>query len=281
MTHGSQEGTERSLLENPYARALVLMEPMRAPVIQAAIEVLDPPAGSHGLDAGCGIGLHVMSLAEAVGTTGRVTGLDLNLDMLDLARSLAEERRLSERVAFQEGDVRNLPFEDASFDWTWSVDCIGYAPLEPLPLIKELARVVRPGGVVAIMAWSSETLLPGYPYLESMLRMTDRGLAPFNRRSKPENHFLRALGWFRDAGLRDLAVHSFAGTVHAPLDARSREAMVALFDMRWGGVGGELERDKLGTYRRLCLPDSRDFLPEHPDYVGFFTYTMFSGKVPN
>jgi demethylmenaquinone methyltransferase/2-methoxy-6-polyprenyl-1,4-benzoquinol methylase len=184
-------------------------------------------------------------------------------------------------VSFREGDVRKLPFEDDSFDWTWSVDCIGYAPLEPLPLIKELKRVVRPGGVLAIMAWSSETLLPGYPYLESMLRMTDRGLAPFTRGSKPENHFLRAMGWFREAGLQDLAVHSFAGTVHAPLDERTREAMVSLFDMRWGGVEGELERDKLGTYRRFCLPDSHDFLPDHPDYVGFFTYTMFWGQVPN
>lgn len=156
---------------------------------------------------------------------------------------------------------------------------MGYAPMEPLPLIRELARVVRPGGTVAILAWSSETLLPGYPYVEGMLKMTDRGLAPFTRGSRPENHFLRALGWFRKAGLRELGARSFAGTVHAPLDALTREAMVALFDMRWSGVGRELERDKLGTFRRFCLPDSRHFLPDHPDYTGFFTYTMFHGGV--
>ncbi len=67
---------------------------------------------------------------------------------------------LSERISFREGDVNKLPFADETFDWAWSMDCVGYAPIEPLPLVKELARVVKPGGSVAILAWSSEKLLP-------------------------------------------------------------------------------------------------------------------------
>lgn len=84
MKSGTPDGAENKLLENPYARALMLMEPMRASLIQAAIEALDLPQGSHGLDTGCGIGLHVMALAEAVGPAGQVTGLDLNADLLEI-----------------------------------------------------------------------------------------------------------------------------------------------------------------------------------------------------
>ena len=90
MKRDAQNGTIKLLLEDPYVHALMVMEPMRVPVIQAAIEALTLPCESHGLDAGCGIGLQAMALAEAVGPAGRVTGLDLNPDLLDLARSLVE-----------------------------------------------------------------------------------------------------------------------------------------------------------------------------------------------
>ena len=67
--------------------------------------------------------------------------------------------------ASKEGSVTELPFDDDTFVWAGSMDCVGYLPLEPAPLLSELARVVRPGGRVAILAWSSEKLLPGYPLL--------------------------------------------------------------------------------------------------------------------
>jgi len=113
--------------------------------------------------------------------------------------------------------VSKLPFDDDTFDWAWSVDCVGYAPLEPLPLVKELARLVKPGGSVAILAWSSQMLLPGYPVLEARLNATSSGIAPFTRGKRPELHFLRALGWFRDAGLEEPTARTFAGDACAPL----------------------------------------------------------------
>ena len=88
---------------------------------------------------------------------------------------------LSERITFREGDVNQLPFDDDTFDWAWSVDCVGYAPMEPLPLVQELARVVKPGGSVAILAWSSEMLLPGHPLLEARLAATTAGLPLLSR----------------------------------------------------------------------------------------------------
>jgi len=87
--------------------------------------------------AGCGISLQAIMLAEAMGPGGRVTGVDLSPEFLDCTRSIAEKAGMSEQVSFQEGDMNNLPFDNDAFDWVWSANCAGYAPGEPLPLLKE------------------------------------------------------------------------------------------------------------------------------------------------
>jgi demethylmenaquinone methyltransferase/2-methoxy-6-polyprenyl-1,4-benzoquinol methylase len=61
-----------------YAHMLYLSNFLREPIIPSAIEALQFPPGSLGLDAGCGIGSHTLLLAEAVAPAGHVTGLDLS-----------------------------------------------------------------------------------------------------------------------------------------------------------------------------------------------------------
>ncbi|MBN2149576.1 MAG: class I SAM-dependent methyltransferase [Anaerolineales bacterium] len=263
-----------------YIQSLIVTNPLIEPTMLAAIQALLLPLGSRGLDAGCGIGLQTLPLAKAVGHAGHVTGLDLSAEFLDLAGEMVEEAGLSERISFKQGDVRELPFEDASFDWAWSANCVGYAPLEPLPLIKEMARVVKPGGMLAILAWSSQMLLPGYPLLEARLNATAAGMAPFARGKREELHFLRALGWFRQAGLANPTARTISGQAYAPLTDDLRRGLVALFEMRWPGVETELAPEDLAAYRRLCLPESPGFIVGHPDYYAFFTYSMFCGSVP-
>jgi demethylmenaquinone methyltransferase/2-methoxy-6-polyprenyl-1,4-benzoquinol methylase len=252
---------------------------LREPALRSAIQALQLPSGSRGLDAGCGFGLQALMLAEVVGPAGHVTGLDLSAEILAYAQEIVQQAGLSERISFREGDVRKLPFDDHAFDWAWSVDCVGYAPMEPLPLVVELARVVKPGGSVAILAWSSEKLLPGYPQLEARLGATSAGIAPFVQGKKPELHFSRALGWFREAGLEACAARTFAGDAHAPLTGELRSALIALFEMRWPGVESELSQEDWAEVQRLCLPESPDFVLDRPDYYAFFTYSMFQGVV--
>ncbi len=261
------------------AHKLYLSDFLREPVIRSAIQALQLPLGSRGLDAGCGIGSHTMLLAEAVGPAGHVTGLDLSSAFLVHARETAKRSGLSERVSFREGDVNKLPFDHDTFDWVWSVDCVGYAPGEPVTLLKELARVVKPGGSVAILAWSSQQLLPGYPLLEARLNATSSGIAPFVKGKRPESHFFRALGWFRKAGLEEPTAQTFVGNVQAPLSDDTRSALISLFQMRWGEPRSELSPEEWEEYQLLSHPQSPHFILNLPDYYAFFTYSLFRGKV--
>ena len=75
--------------------------PLRDPAIREAIRMLNPPEGSEGLDAGCGIGSHTLLLAEAVGPGGHVTGLDLFAEFVTHAR---EQAKRSGRLRVLEDD---------------------------------------------------------------------------------------------------------------------------------------------------------------------------------
>jgi ubiquinone/menaquinone biosynthesis C-methylase UbiE len=262
-----------------YMHSILVANPLRESTLRAAIETLQLPPGSRGLDAGCGIGLQCLLLSEAVGLTGHVTGLDVSREFLNRGKEIVNEAGLSERISFQEGDVANIPFDNKTFDWAWSADCIGYGPWEPLPLLKELAQVVKPGGIVAISGWSSENVLPGYPRLEARLRATSGGIAPFVQGKKPETHFLRALSWFREIGLKEPAAKVFADSFYAPLSPEIRNALLDLFNMRWPNVELELSSNDLSEFRRLCQPDSPDFILNRSDYYAFFTHTLFWGKI--
>jgi demethylmenaquinone methyltransferase/2-methoxy-6-polyprenyl-1,4-benzoquinol methylase len=177
--------------------------------------------------------------------------------------------------------MNDLPFDDDTFDWMWSMDCVGYAPVEPLPLIRELVRVVKPGGAVAILAWSSQQLLPGYPTLEARINATSAGIAPFTKGKNPEEHFTRALGWFREAGLEAPTAQTIVGFVHAPLSDNIYEELLALFRMRWPGVQSELAPEDWAEFQRLSQPESPNFILNLPDYFAFFTYSLFKGTVPS
>ena len=264
-----------------YIRKLAVTDPLTQPAARMAIESLNLPQGSSGLDAGCGIGLQAFLLARAVGPEGRVTGLDLSRAMIDRAKTSIRDLGLDSQVAFKQGDADNMPFVSQSFDWAWSANCVGYASQNPVAAIKELARVVKPGGIATILIWSSQMLLPGYPELEARLNATKSGIAPFPPGGDPGDHPMRALAWFREAGLEQVSALTFAHSFHAPLNERNRKGLEALIDMRWEGAESELDEKDRDLYLKLCTPGDPDFILNAHDYYAFFTYSQFSGRVPD
>jgi ubiquinone/menaquinone biosynthesis C-methylase UbiE len=263
-----------------YIQRLLESNPLREPLLRTIIQSLRLPHGSRGLDAGCGIGLQTLPLFEAIGTDGHVVGLDILPELLAYGTRMIEKAGLESHVTFREGSVGCLPFEDNSFDWAWSADCIGYPAGDLYPLLKELIRVVKPGGSIFLLGWSSQQVLPGYPLLEARLNGTCSGYLPFLREKGSDQNFMRALHSFRKAGLEDTQAQTFLADVSAPLEDGVRTALTSLFEMLWGTQQPEVFPEDWKEYQRLCRPDSPDFILDLPEYYGFFTYTLFRGRVP-
>jgi ubiquinone/menaquinone biosynthesis C-methylase UbiE len=277
----AKQRTEDVKVEISYSGMAAWVHRVTEPAIRAAIRALRLPPGSRGLDAGCGIGNHALWLAESVSPAGHVTGVDISPDCLARAKELAGKTELAEQVLFQYGDLNHLPFDAGAFDWAWNADTLWpVAGKDPRPLVDELARVVKPGGIVAIVFWSSQRLLPGYPLLEARLNATHAANFPYTDGTKPELHILRALGWLREAGLEELQVRTFVVDVHAPLDAVARNALTGSFHMFWRNAEPEVTPEDWAEFQRLCQPESPDFILNVPDYYAFVTYSLFYGRVP-
>ena len=263
-----------------YIQTLLDADPLQGPVYHSIIQALHLPVESHGLDAGCGIGLPALLLAKAIGPKGHVTGLDILPELLSYGKKLTAKAGLSKRITFQEGDILDrLPFAEKTYDWVWSSDCIG-AIGELAPILKELMRVIKPGGKIFILAWSSQQILPGYSLLEARLNATCSSYLPFLKGKSVEQHFLRVPRWFEEVGLEEIKARTFVGEVQAPLAKGERTALTSLFDMLWGQPQPETLLEDWKEFQRLCQPGSADFILDQPGYYAFFTYTLFQGKIP-
>ena len=265
-------------LTGEYLHSLAMTYSILDPVVRTIVEALHLPSGSRGLDVGCGLGHPTISLADAVGPSGHVAGIDISTEFIEYAKGLAQDTNFSERTTFQQGDFNKLPFEDNTFDWVWSKDCVGYNLGESLHPLKELIRVIKPGGSVILALWSSQMLLPGYPILEAHLNATSSGIAPFMKDMRPELHYYRLLGRFPEVGLENRTIKTFVGDVHAPINETTREALSKFFPMRWPDVESELSKDDWKQYQPLSDPKSSDYILDLPDYYAFFTYSVFRGK---
>jgi AhpD family alkylhydroperoxidase len=100
--------------------------------------------GEHVLDLGSGGGLDCFLAAQKVGPEGRVVGLDMTPDMVELARRNAGKVGLA-NVEFHQGEIERMPFSDASFDVIVSNCVINLSP-DKDAVFRESFRVLRPGG---------------------------------------------------------------------------------------------------------------------------------------
>lgn len=112
---------------------------------RAFAEWLAPPPAARVLDVGCGPG-HLARVLAARGC--RVTGVDRGRLLLRIARRLAAREGLA--VDFRRAPAERLPFPDAAFDFTIATTVI-YFVRDPQAVLREMARVTRPGGTVATL----------------------------------------------------------------------------------------------------------------------------------
>jgi len=132
--------------------------------------------GMRLLDCGCGPGSISVGLAERV-CPGEAVGIDISPDHLELARKAAEKQAVK-NARFELGDVTNMVFPDASFDVVF-MNAVLCHLTDPLSALREVHRVLRPGGLVAVrdfdyrgrLYWPEETNFREYlRLLTSLIR---------------------------------------------------------------------------------------------------------------
>jgi SAM-dependent methyltransferase len=134
-------------------------------VVDELIDGMRLAPGAVAVDVGCGTGALTRRLARRVGPTGRVVGADINAYLLREASAIARHQELGDVIAFEVGSAEALPFPDGRFDA--ALACTVLDEVDADRGLAELARVVRPGGRVAVLvravdipAWDSLPLRP-------------------------------------------------------------------------------------------------------------------------
>jgi len=182
------------------------------------VERLALPPGARVLDVCCGSGASALPAAEAVGPNGSVTGVDLAGNLLELARAKAKQRGLT-NIHFETGDMTNLRFDADSFDVVVCVFGIFFVP-DMEAALRELARVVRARGRLAITTWGPRFFEPvSTAFWDSVREVRSdlyKSFNPWDRISEPET--VRSL--LASASLSEIEVvpESDAQPVNSPED---------------------------------------------------------------
>jgi SAM-dependent methyltransferase len=114
------------------------------------------------LALGCGTGIEVRALRRLTGPDTTIIGLDHSARLLDTARRITVDEGLSHNVTYQSGDAHHVRFDDGEFDIVTLHTLVSHAD-DPLQMLREARRVVRPGGTVAVFDGDYASLTFGYP----------------------------------------------------------------------------------------------------------------------
>jgi ubiquinone/menaquinone biosynthesis C-methylase UbiE len=116
---------------------------------EAYLELIDLSGAAAVLDLGCGTGVVTRAIAARDGFAGTVTGIDQSAEFIAVAERLAASDGVGDRVRFAVGDAHQLEFPAGSFDAAVAHTLVSHVR-DPLAVLSEAARVVRPGGLVAV-----------------------------------------------------------------------------------------------------------------------------------
>jgi SAM-dependent methyltransferase len=174
------------------------------------LDTIEIRSGDRVLDVACGTGVLARAAATRVGPTGMVVGIDPSPGMLAVAR------RLAPALEWRQGAAESLPFADQSFDAVVSQFGLMFFA-DRRQALREMARVLAPGGQMAVAVWDALENSPAYPIEVALLeriagpRAADALRAPFVLGDRRE---LAAL--FASAGIPSAVIATRVGTARFP-----------------------------------------------------------------
>jgi ubiquinone/menaquinone biosynthesis C-methylase UbiE len=211
-----------------YSAELAAFHRAHRPELRQIIRDLNIPGNARVLDVACGDGVYGRWMTEELGPKGVIIGADRSSAYLKLAK----RQCVTGKHSFVSADIESLPFASNVFDIVWCAQSLVSLP-DPLAAIKEMCRVLRPGGRSVILENDSlhEIMLPWPEELELAIRAAQWSALKASK-GHPEKRYIgrRLSGVMRRAGLIDVSRKTYATDRVAPLKEEEREFLVHHLD---------------------------------------------------
>lgn len=169
------------------------------------LDAVEARPGERVLDVACGTGVLARAAAERVGPKGVVVGVDINDNMLEVARALQPA------ISWQSAAAESLPYTAGSFDRVVSQFGLMFFQ-HPVEAIREMCRVSRVGGRICIAVWAALEETPGYQAMAALLtrlfgaELADSIAVPYSLGDRR-----RLASLFSRAGVAPLSIDTLPG----------------------------------------------------------------------
>jgi SAM-dependent methyltransferase len=209
-----------------------------AQVRRALLDGLNLKSSRSALEVGCGTGVIASDILRLSPRT-RVNGIDLRLDFLQLAH------RENPALALSTANGLALPFADSTFDFTFCHYLLLWIP-DPAALLREMARVTRPGGAVLALAEPDYGGRIDYP--AELGEIGQQQAASLRNQGANPNTGRQLMVLFKAAGLQNVRCAVLGGQWG---EAMAAEEVEAEWRVLAADLGGSVAPGELETYRRL------------------------------
>lgn len=216
---------------------------------QRLLALAEPGWAERVLDVGCGTGVIALAAADKVGPSGRVAGLDDSPEQLQAAQAHALALALS-NVRFQHREDGPLPCSDSSVDLLYCA--LGLPSVaEPLHALRDMHRVIRPGGRIALMVWGERAHCAwSSAYSLFQIEMgTEREPAAFGHGAAGA---LAAL--CRQAGFIELREERLDAFMHYDSEHEACQAAFAELGPQWSGLHPRMRTRIESRYAKAIAP---------------------------
>lgn len=240
-----------------------VIERMFAPVAAALVQDAGIVPGQAVLDVATGPGEPALSIAGIVGAKGRVVGVDVVPAMIDAAGREAGRRGLR-NASFRVASADELPFDDESFDAVVSRFGVMFFP-SPLGGVREMLRILKPGGKLALAVWHHARNNPFHSVLSDIVERFVESPpldadAPDAFRFAPRGKLLQVA---REAGIADARERLLEFAIDAPLSLEGFWEVRTEMSDKLRTKLAQLSPAQVGAIKSAFLAAARVFSGEH------------------
>ncbi len=254
--------------------------------LESILDALPLRAEMRVLDLACGDGFYTRRIARRLGRAGSVTGVDINLAYLSRAEDRSDgersDRSPSARIDYVAASFDRLAFPDDTFDLVWCAQSL-YSLPDPVVAVAHMARVLRPGGLVAVLENDTlhQVLLPWPVRLELPLRAAElQALVETSRNSNRYYVGRRLPAVLAAAGLVPVAMTTHAFDRQAPLGNGERALLQGYLEEVSTRVGPHLSAEFVAELQDLVDPASSAHLLAQPHLTLTWLNVLALGRKP-